>query len=439
MQCIWLWFVQGLLPDTQLRQRLYSTDVLEGESVTLGEIARRFGATYESRRRGKMRDEEFRALRAIAACRTALCGWRRFRCRECHKPSTAFNSCGNRDCPGCQNGKRHAWLEARRRQLLPVPYFHVIVPLPALLSQLALYNRTLIFELLFANVEATIKEVARKQCGLAEIGYLAVLHTWGQKLQHHVHLHLIVPGGGLTPEGEWKTLSEKFFLPVPVLRNVFRTKFLYALLDAHERGDLTIPKQSEHVDYSTFEQLYGRLLEKQWVVHVKPPVHGDSKTVLKYLARYVYRAGISNSRLLKLEGDQVTFSYKDYAQEGCPQRQMTTAADQFLELFLRHVSPRGFKRVRYVGFWAGPHATQRIDSIHRQIRENTPAQTHDVPADSVPRQSDDINSVNTPTCPHCGSDDLLLIEECDRHQCNWMWDFQWDIFPSWKPLTYDTS
>jgi hypothetical protein len=320
----------------------------------------------------------------------------------------------------------------------------MIVPLPSELSWLALANRKLVFEMLFANVSATIKDVARTQCGLAEIGYLAVLHTWGQQLQHHVHLHLIIAGGGLTDTGQWKTLSEKFFLPVKVLRTVFRAKMLQALLEAYEAGKIkplkgVLPSD----DRKTFHQFYGKLLTKEWVVHVKPPVHGNPDIVLKYLARYVYRIGISDNRLLTLEGDQVTFAYKDYTQEGHPTKQRRVSAAQLLDLFLQHVSPRGFKRVRYVGFWAGSAASQRIAAIRQQITGDPPATQHSIPQDTTPCASNspsgapskpplqNVEAAAAPSCPHCGSTDLQLTDVRERHHCTWMWSLHWDIFPPW--------
>jgi hypothetical protein len=451
--------VAAALPDLSLATRLWGGATLEGAAVTLGEIARRFGASYEQRHRGQLRDEEFRALRSIAACRTALCGWRRYLCKACGRRSTAYNSCGNRDCPGCQHGKRAAWLAARRRQLLPVPYFHLIVPLPGELSRWALFNRQLIFELLFAQVQATLQEVARRQCGLTEIGYLAVLHTWGQRLQHHVHLHLIVAGGGITESGQWKTLSEKFFLPVEVLRTVFRAKMLQALLEAYEAGQLNCAGPfSRLADWGTFCQFYGQLLEKEWVMHVKPPVHGDPDIVLKYLTRYVYRVGISNSRLLQLEGDQVTLSYQDYAEEGSPEKQLQVSAEQLLGLFLQHVSPKGFKRIRYVGFWSGPRASQRIAAIREQLtraaacHEREDASLHEDARGAVARDATEQNLPAqtataepapcvraAPTCPHCGSTDLQPLEMRDRYECRGMWANPWDAFPAWQRTTADTS
>ena len=422
----------------------------------MGEIARRFGADYERRRWGRMRGEELCALRSLAACRTAFCGWRRYRCKRCGQSSTAYNSCGNRDCPGCQNGKRAAWLAARRCQLLAVPYFHVIVPLPRRLSQLALFNRELIFEMLFAKVQATLQEVARSQCGLTEIGYLAVLHTWGQRLQQHVHLHLIVAGGGVTENGQWKTLSENYFLPVEVLWTVFRAKMLQAVLEAYEADKLKLIGPFSHLaERREFYQFYGRLLTKKWVVHVKPPLHGDPEVVLKYLARYVYRVGISNSRLLKLQGDQVTFSYKDYAEEGCPEKEMQVSAEQLLDLFLQHVSPKGFKRIRYVGFWSGPRASQRIAAIRKQLtgdsgsQETSPSKhtcgsapadssDHDMPFEKQPAELSNV-AITAPTCPHCGSTDLEMIDVRERYKCDWMWSCQWDLFPSWPSKIQDSS
>lgn len=456
---MWSWFVAAALPDLSLAVRLRKPSTLEEAAVTMGEIARRFGASYEEHHRGQMRDEEFRTLRSMAACRTALCGWRRYLCKACGRSSTAYNSCGNRDCPGCQNGKRAAWLAARRRQLLPVPYFHVIVPLPHDLSVLALCNRELMFEMLFANVQATLKEVARRQCGLTEIGYVAVLHTWGQRLQHHVHLHLIVAGGGITENGQWKTLSENYFLPIEVLRTVFRAKMLQALLDAHASGKLHFAGPlTSLANWPRFCQFYGQMFEKEWVVHVKPPVHGDPDIVLKYLARYVYRVGISNSRLLKLEGDQVTFSYKDYAKEGSPEETMRVPVEQLLELFLQHVSPQGFKRIRYVGFWSGPQASQRIaaireqltcDPARQQVDDRSPNEDARCPiaadsteqnihAEKAPAERSPCAGT-APACPHCGSTDLQQIEIRDRHECRWMWENPWEVFPPWQRTTTDTS
>jgi hypothetical protein len=306
---------------------------------------------------------------------------------------------------------------------------------------LARFNREFISEMLFANVQATLKEVARRQCGLTEIGYLAVLHTWGQRLQPHVHLHLIVAGGGLTDNGRWKTLSENFFLPVEILRAVFRAKMLQAMLEAYEAGKLNwVGPFAYLANWQAFSQFYGQLLQKEWVVHIKPPVHGDPDIVLKYLARYVYRTAISNHRLLKLEGDQVTFSYKDYAEAGSPEKEMQVSAEKLLDLFLQHVSPRGFKRIRYVGFWSGPRASQRITAIRHQLAGEPDCQQCDDPSPNEKESAGPTErAFTTPTCPHCESTDLQLIEECSRADCGWMWSFKWEVFPSWPAKIEDTS
>jgi hypothetical protein len=363
-QLVWFCWAASLLPNRELATRMDGPAVLEDDSETLGEIARRFGAEFQQSR--QLRSEETCTLYSLAACRTALCGWHRYRCDQCDHEAVHYNSCGNRNCPQCQNAKRGKWLADRQREILPVPYYHVIIPLPAELSRLSLYNRKLVFDMFFRCVEATLKEVAQRRCGLAKIGYLAVLHTWGQQLQNHVHLHLIVAGGGITDTGEWKTLPENFLLPGIILRRVFRAKMLEELLEAFFNDELRFgPEYLENG--ATFIQQYGQLLFKEWVVHIKPPLHGKPEIVLKYLARYVHRVGISNSRILKIDGDRVTFSYKDYNEDGNPTKEKTTTAFQFLDLFLQHVTPTGFKRIRYSGFWSGPRAAKNISEIRERL------------------------------------------------------------------------
>ena len=364
-------------------------------------------------------------------------------------------TCRDRHCPGCQNAKRAAWLDKRRGQLLAVPYFHTIVPLPSDLSRLALDNRRLIFGLLFSKVAETLKEVAASH-GLGRIGFFAVLHTWGQKLQHHVHLHLVVVGGGLSSDRQqWTTARDNFFLPVPVLRLVFRAKMLGALLEAYEEGRLTFSGELKHLaQRPAFQQWWGRLLCKDWVVHVKPPIAGGPDRVLKYLARYVYRVGISNGRLLELSGDQVTFSYRDYSQEGHPEKPLTLSADQFLGQFLQHVLPPGFVRIRYYGFLGGPHAAKRIEAI-RELIANPSGDRGAEPTTSTDAQSESFQTAAslhqhqlpdstdpTPSwpglCPQCGAGPMREISARSRFVCRELWSVLWHVFPSW-PLEPDDS
>ncbi len=446
LKLVWHWFLLGLFPDLELATRLSGTDTISGSQVTLGEIARRFGAAYEARHGHRMRPEEVRTLRALAACRTAVCGWHRYRCDHCGHEVVVYNSCGDGHCPGCQNAKRAQWLDKRRSQLLPVPYFHTIIPLPSELSRLAPYNRKLIYDLLFSKAAETLKEVAASH-GLARIGFFAVLHTWGQKLQGHVHLHIVVVGGGLsTDRKQWTTARDNFFLPVPVLRLVFRAKMLEALLNAYEEGQLHFGGELKHLaKRNNFLPWWGRLLEKDWVVHVKPPFGDTPDLVLKYLARYVYRVGISNGRLLELNGDQVTFSYRDYSQPGHPEKQMALPVDQFLGRFLQHVLPRGFMRVRHFGFLGGPSANQQLEHIRRLIH----AQSKPHPSAATERHppmnnKDDLGSdADVPSslliCPQCGAGLLQEIAVGPRQQCRALWPVLWDLFPSWPVQAEDSS
>jgi hypothetical protein len=448
LKLVWQWFFLGLFPDLELAGRLSAADTISGPQLTLGEIARRFGAAYEARHGHRMRPEEVRTLRALAACRTAVCGWHRYRCDQCGHEVVAYNSCGDGHCPGCQNAKRAQWLEKRRCQLLPVPYFHTIVPLPSELSWLALYNRQFIYDLLFAKAAEMLKEVAASH-GLARIGFFAVLHTWGQKLQQHVHLHLVVVGGGLSADDtQWTTARDNYFLPVPILRSVFRAKMLDALLDAYEEGQLHFGGELKHLaKRSNFLRWWGQLLQKDWVVHVKPPFGNTPDLVLKYLARYVYRVGISNRRLLELNGDQVTFSYRDYTEEGHPEKPMTLPAERFLDHFLQHVLPRGFMRVRYYGFLGGPHAAKRVQAIRKLIAaqspppeaEGEPSQTPALPHERPVPDSPDPAPSWPEVCPMCGAGPMREVATGPRQQCRALWPVLWDLFPSWPVQAENSS
>jgi hypothetical protein len=438
----WKWFEQGLLPDLHFGSRWSAASTISGPELTVGEIARRFGATYLKQHGHHLRGEEIRILHSLAACRTGLCGWHRYRCDECGHEVTAYNSCGDGHCPGCQHAKRGQWLEKRRCQLLPAPYFHTIVPLPSELSRLALYNRRLIYNLLFSKAAETLREVAASH-GLARIGFFAVLHTWGQKLQHHVHLHIVMVGGGLSADGtQWTTARDNYFLPIPILRLVFRAKMLEALMDAYEEGQLHFGGELKHLAKpSNFLQWWGQLLQKDWVVHVKPPFGAKPDRVLKYLARYVYRVGISNGRLLELKGDQVTFSYRDYTEENQPEKQTTLPAEQFLGRFLQHVLPPGFMRIRHYGFLGGPYAAKRIKAIRELIASTqgeTQTPTASLAEEHQPPDSGDPSSLSSRVCPKCGVGLMQEILCKPRFSCRPLWKVLWYLFPSW-PLEPDDS
>ena len=349
----------------------------------------------------------------LAACRTAALGGHVQQCDTCGRQEVSYNSCRNRHCPKCQGAARAAWLEARRDELLPVPYFHLVFTLPHELAPLALVNPQVVYGLLFQSARDTLLEVAANPQRLgARIGGLMVLHTWGQNLEHHPHLHCVVPGGGLSPDQErWIACrSEKFFLPVKVLSAVFRGKFLAGLNQLWQRGKLQFPGQlAALAQAAAWTKLCAAAANKPWVVYAKPPF-GGSEQVLKYLARYTHRVALSNDRLLELQDGRVTFSWKNYAAGG--QRQtMTLSAVEFLRRFLLHVLPKGLVRIRHFGLWANCHRHAQLDRC-RRLLDAAALETPAKPVNQALSPEPPVVSPEpeAPRCAQCGQGRLLLIE-----------------------------
>lgn len=311
--------------------------------LEVAHIFQLYGEAYRQAHAGRLSRVQLRTMGAIESCRTAALGGHLYQCDHCGAEKICYNSCRNRHCPRCQSLDKERWLEQRCGDLLPVPYFHIVFTLPEELHPLALRSPRLIYDLLFHSASETLLQVAADPRHLgADIGLLAVLHTWGQKLTLHPHLHCIVPGGGLsTDRRRWIGSSESFFLPFQVLSRVFQGKFLAGLRTAFGQGLL------EEWHPVLWEDLLGRLQAQSWVVYCKPPFGGPAQ-VLRYLARYTHRVAITNSRLVRLEEDRVTFTFKDYAQ-GDVIREMTLPAEEFLRRFLLHVLPERFVRIRYYG------------------------------------------------------------------------------------------
>ena len=294
-----------------------------------------------------------KVLRAIASCRTAVLGGHRDQCSRCGYRAISYNSCRNRHCPKCQNGARDKWVAARQNDLLEVAYVHVVFTLPHQLSQLMLQNKTVLYDLLFRASAETLLEIARDRKHLgAQIGFLSVLHTWGQNLLHHPHIHCVIPAGGLTADrSQWVHPRYKFFLPVRVLSQVFRGKFVAGLKQAFQHGRLTFAGTLKPLAHEkAFRSFLRTLFRQNWVVYAKPPF-GGPQHVIGYLARYTHRVAISNHRLLAFHDDRVTFRWKDYA-HGNKKKMMTLSSQEFLRRFLLHVLPRGFVRIRSFGFLA---------------------------------------------------------------------------------------
>jgi Putative transposase/Transposase zinc-binding domain len=322
-------------------------------TLEVADILRVAGSSFVKRHGSHLASQHRKVMDGIVRCRTAALGGHRDRCSGCGHQAISYNSCRNRHCPKCQGNARARWLAARSAELLPVSYFHIVFTLPHELSALVLQNKSLLYDLLFRASAATVLEVARNPKHLgADVGLLSVLHTWGQNLQHHPHVHCVVPGGGLAPDGyRWVAASSRFFLPVRVLSRVFRGKFTAELKQLLLQGKLQFHGSLQELAApERFQHFLRRLFIKDWVVYAKPPF-GGAEHVLHYLARYTHRVAISNHRLVSFKDDQVSFRWKDYA-AGSKQKVMTVSADEFLRRFLIHVLPKGLVRIRHFGLFA---------------------------------------------------------------------------------------
>ena len=347
-------------------------------------------------------------MSAIETCRTAVMGGHVEACTDCGHRRVAYNSCRNRHCPRCQGAAARAWLAEREADLLPVGYFHVVFTLPAEVADIAFQNKAAVYGLLFQAASETMTTIAAdpKHLG-ARIGITAVLHTWGSAMTHHPHIHMIVPGGGLLPDGSrWISSRPAFLLPVRVLGKLFRRLFLTRLTALHETGRLAFYGSIAHlVDRRAFLRHLAPVRKKRWAVYAKPPFAGP-KAVLAYLSRYTHRVAISNSRLTRFDKTGVTFRYKDYRRSGADRQQvMTLGADEFIRRFLLHVLPKGFHRIRHYGLLVG--ATRKVVLDHvRQLLGMTPPATADEQADP-----DDVR----PPCPCCGGH-MVVVETFERRR-----------------------
>jgi predicted Zn-ribbon and HTH transcriptional regulator len=319
----------------------------------VADIIRKAGTRFIERYRESLGWAQLKVLTAIARCRTAALGGHRDQCARCGYEAISYCSCRNRHCPKCQTNAREKWLRARERELLPVAYYHVVFSVPHVLVPLIWQNKKVLFTLLFEASAMTLLEVAAdsKRLG-ADIGFLSILHTWGQTLQRHPHIHCVVPGGGLSPDGtHWISSGSRFFLPVRVLSRVFRGKFIAGLRQSFQRNKLRFSGACLPLaEDKAFAAFLHTLFRQEWIVYAKPPF-GGPEHVLQYLARYTHRVAISNHRLLSVDDNQVRFRWKDYAHHN-KQRTLTLTNEEFLRRFLQHVLPKGFPRIRYFGWLA---------------------------------------------------------------------------------------
>jgi len=363
-------------------------------TLEVADILRASGSGFWERYGSHLALQHRKVIDAITRCRTAALGGHRDRCTDCGHTAISYNSCRNRHCPKCQGNARAKWLAARSVELLPVPYFHVVFTLPRELSSLVLQNKRVLYDLLFRTSAAALIEVARDPRHLgADIGLLSVLHTWGQNLQHHPHVHCIVPAGGLSLDGDrWVAASSRFLLPIRVLSRVFRGKFLAGLKQLQLQGKLQFHGSLlQLADQQRFRHLLRQLYSKEWVVYAKPPF-GGAEHVLHYLARYTHRVAISNHRLVAFADGRVSFRWKDYA-HGSKQKVMTVSADEFLRRFLTHVLPRGLVRIRHFGIFANRRRAASLARCRTLLGVTTAQQ---------PEQSSQLR------CPVCSGPMLIL-------------------------------
>jgi Putative transposase/Transposase zinc-binding domain len=373
----------------------------------VADIVRRHGDRVLETYRAWVTGAHRRVFRAIAQCRTAALGGHRDRCEQCAQPALSYNSCRDRHCPKCLTAARNAWVTAREQELLPVGYVHIVFTVPEPLARFALVNKRLVYDLLFQAAADTLLQVASNPKRLGgDIGGLMVLHTWGQRLQHHPHVHCVVPAGGLSPDGtQWVHARPRFFLPIPVLRQVFRGKLIAGLREAFRHGRLYFSGSLEPLATDGAFRAFLRSLYRQaWVVYAKPPF-GSPAHVLHYLARYTHRVAISNHRLVAVTDDTVSFRWKDY-RHGSQIRTLTLAVDEFLRRFLLHVLPKRFVRIRYFGFLAPRCRTRALAQCRRALAV-APTAPNEPLAASIPRPSW--------PCPRCGAP-MRIVERLTARQ-----------------------
>jgi hypothetical protein len=382
--------------------------------LEVADVFHRHGTEWRRANAGQVNLAQLRVMSAIEQCRSAALGGHVERCEDCGHSRIAYNSCRNRHCPKCQGAKARDWLDARQADLLPVGYFHLVFTLPAEIAPIAYQNKAVVYDLLFRAAAETLLTIAAdpKHLG-ARIGATAVLHTWGSAMTHHPHIHMIVPGGGISLNGtRWISCRPGFLLPVRVLSRLFRRLFLAALADAHAAGRLAFFGEIAGLRRrQAFDAHLAPQRRKNWFVYAKPPFAGP-EAVLAYLARYTHRVAIANSRLLALDERGVTFRYKDYRHDGQARyRTMTLAADEFIRRFLLHVLPKGFHRIRHYGLLASATCKANIARARELIAAAEPpagpATAHDT------AEADGTAAERCPPCPCCGGR-MIIVEFFER-------------------------
>ena len=369
--------------------------------LEVADVFRRHGADYRRDHDGHLGRVERRIMAAVEACRTAALGGHAEHCVECGLVRQAYNSCRNRHCPKCQGLARAQWLAERQAELLPVPYFHLVFTVPAQVAEIAFQNKAAVYAIIFKAASEALRVAAAdpKQLG-AEIGMVAVLHTWGQNLHHHPHVHCVVPGGGLSPDGQrWVACRPGFFLPVRILSRLFRRLFLERLRDAFEVGGLRFFNDLVGLaDPAAFYARLAGLRRIEWVVYAKPPFGGPEQ-VLAYLGRYTHRVAIANSRLVSLDQARVSFRWKDYRHHN-KSKLMALSANEFIRRFLLHALPDGFHRIRHYGLFANGDRVAKLAQCRLLL--GTPPPPPPPPAADYRERYRCLTGRSLDICPGCG-------------------------------------
>lgn len=377
---------------------------LLSSTVELADIFRQHADAYLKTH--QLSVEQHQVVNAILNCRTSVLGGHVLQCDHCQGKHYQYHSCRNRHCPKCESFKAAQWLEARQAELLPVGYFHVVFTLPHELNNLVLYNKRELYNVLFQSVWETLKTLGADKWRLGgEMGMLAVLHTWGQNLSQHNHLHCIVPGGAIKHSGKWVS-SKKYLFPVKVLSKLFRGKYVAKLREAYRNKSLTLPsKLTETLSANQFDTLLNTLMKKDWIVYAKEPFAGP-ENLLRYLGRYTHKIAIANHRIISCNKDTVTFSWRDYADNN-QQKIMHLNPQEFIRRYLSHVLPKGFMRIRSFGFLANPCKAKKVLLIQKQLNHQpTKAQKRDIATLMLVLTGKDITR-----CPTCQKGKLLHIAD----------------------------
>ena len=389
-------------------------------AVEIADVFRRYGPEFVSRYGTSLSTQQRKAIQDIERCRTAALGGHKEECNACGHEQYAYNSCRNRNCCKCQGGARAKWMAKREAELLPVEYLHVVFTLPQIMARLALQNKKVMYDILFQATSRTLLEVALNPKHLgARLGFFGVLHSWGQRMENHPHIHYVVPAGGVSRDGtHWvhckrsRKRKKVYLAPVKILSQVFAGKFIELLRRAYRQGELSFYGRFKSLRRpGEFERFLDASVRHNWVVYVKRPFR-NAECVLKYLARYTHRVAIANSRLLSIEDGKVTFRWKDYRNDGAV-RVARLDAMEFMRRFLQHVLPKGVRRIRHFGIFSNRHRTQNLALCRQLLGVFDPSPT--VNTDPCPQtECDEPAADQAPRCPACNTGHMVITERWDR-------------------------